>query len=140
MSDASLLPPPPPSAVDDAAAPGRSRTAIAVLAVAASIAALVFGLLWIGASGSRDDAVDERDLALDERGAAIARGIELNDELETTQDQLTDAEAATEAESAPDASTDMTEIDAPGRGRAIDRRRGTPHRGERGVASGPRRS
>ena len=92
MSDSQPLPPPPPPAAEDAAAPSRSRTTIVVLAIVASIAALVFGLLWIGASGSRNDAVDERDLALSERDAAIARGIELNNELETTQDQLADAD------------------------------------------------
>ena len=53
----------------------------------------------------------KRHLALDERDASIARGIELNNELETTQDQLADAYAAAEAESAPDASTDTTKID-----------------------------
>jgi len=71
---------------------------IVVLAIVASIAALVFGVLWIGASGSQNDAADERDLALSERDAAIARGIELNNELETTQDQLADASTDTETD------------------------------------------
>jgi hypothetical protein len=78
-----------------------------VLAAIASIAALVFGLLWISASGSRDDAVDERDLALTERDAAIATGIELNNELETTHDQLAAAEAAA---AAGETGADETEI------------------------------
>ena len=71
---------------------------IVALAIVASIAALVFGVLWIGASGSQNDAADERDLALSERDAAIARGIELNNELETTQDQLADASTDTETD------------------------------------------
>jgi len=85
-----------------------------VLAVIASIAALVFGLLWITTSSSRDDAVQERDLALSERDAAIASSIELNNELETTQDQLAEADAAAASAGTPadDNGTDSTEIDA----------------------------
>lgn len=94
MSDTSELPPPPPSAVPDESATGRSRTVLATLAIVGAVAALVFGLLWISASGSRNDAVQERDLALSERDAATANGIELSNELRATKDQLADTEAA----------------------------------------------
>jgi len=112
VSDSTPLPPPPPPSPDasDAATPGRSHTALIVLAAVASIAALVFGVLWLNSSSSTDDAIAERDLALSERDMAIASGIELNNELETTRDQLADAEAAAATDD-NEAGADTTEID-----------------------------
>ena len=64
----------------------------------ASIAAVVFGLLWLTAASARDDAESQRDLALDERDAAIDAGIEMNNELQTARDQLAETDPADEAE------------------------------------------
>jgi hypothetical protein len=71
---------------------------LAVCAIVASIAAVVFGLLWLTAASARDDAESQRDLALDERDAAIDAGIEMNNELQTARDQLAETDPADEAE------------------------------------------
>ena len=59
---------------------------------------MVFGLLWLTAASARNDAESQRDLALDERDAAIDAGIEMNNELQTARDQLAETDPADEAE------------------------------------------
>ncbi|MEP4648731.1 MAG: hypothetical protein ABJ314_00995, partial [Ilumatobacter sp.] len=74
------LPSPPSPANASSAATrstdGRSNTLFGIVIVLALVTIGVLGLLWLGARGSVDDALTERDIALAERDAANAANVD----------------------------------------------------------------
>jgi cytoskeletal protein RodZ len=113
VSDAAPLPPPPPPPTASGAhePDERGRNTLAALAILGLVLALVFGLLWLGVRGSRDDAANERDIALAERDDANENAIALSNELEGTKDQLADAQSDVSAADPSEAGDLQADVD-----------------------------
>jgi hypothetical protein len=88
-------PPLPPPALPDSPEPaGQSRLRILAAVAAIGLAAAVaFGLMWMQATGSRDDANAARDAAIAERNANVENGRVAADALIDTQSDLSAAQA-----------------------------------------------
>jgi hypothetical protein len=103
------FPPPPPKSLDDGPNLKRQRI-LALVGAIALLAAVVMGLLWISALGSRDDAATERDAAEATATEEADRTADALDSLAATEvdleaartdnEQLTAELAAAEADAA----------------------------------------